>query len=334
MLQGEFDSFYDRVIAYKEEFDEARKITKANTKKRTKRYAFATFIIIIIPLLISMIIGILLLLVNKEFMLKNGESILMLLFFGLIILFAHIYMKYYFKKSDIETTKVGTTYEEIFTSKIMKPMIRLINPSFQYQEFGEISHIIFNKIEPYKYQSYLSRNLIIGNLKNKDEFQLAKITAGRTDRNHWSWLYKEESPYDYTEIFNGILLDIKLCQTINHNIYVRSNCSPTYHSKFKEKKIKNDNKAFNKVFSIYSSDEELTRRIFNDDAIQKLLEYYQEFETDYEITIKNNHIYINISCGDIFEPVPYDYKKDLYYCWNILNFAHDLSNMLVDLVDK
>ena len=72
--------------------------------------------------------------------------------------------------------------------------------------------------------------------------------------------------------------------------------------------------------------------------MQELIDFYNEMKIDYELTIKENHIYIRFWTGPMFEAPSLDKfsldKNILYKYYKILNFTFNLTNDMLKLINE
>lgn len=66
-------------------------------------------------------------------------------------------------------------------------------------------------------------------------------------------------------------------------------------------KMSMDSGEFEKHFDIYATDKILAMRIFTSDIMDFLISFKTENKIKFELTIKNNNLFLRIHCGNMFE---------------------------------
>lgn len=117
-------------------------------------------------------------------------------------------------------------------------------------------------------------------------------------------------------------------------MYIRENRRKV---SFGNLKIHLDSKEFEDIFDVYASNQLKAMQLLTADVMQALIDFYAETDILYEITIKNNYIYIQFPCGMLFETPSLEEfsleKEPLYKYYRILDFALEVSNMLVKIIN-
>ena len=83
-----------------------------------------------------------------------------------------------------------------------------------------------------------------------------------------------------------------------------------------EYKVEMDSREFEKYFDVYAKSNIVAMEILTHDIMEELISFYQKYETNFEILIKNNNVYIRFDTGAMFEP-------------NILKKAHDIDTLWI-----
>lgn len=213
-------------------------------------------------------------------------------------------------------------YRDHFKSKIIKTLIKSFDTSLEYQPQNFMPQSVYEKAEFDTFTWYWSEDMVCGNISNNCKLTMAEV--------HTSVTTKENS----VTIFEGLFTEIKTPKPFNECIYIRQNNKKV---KFNNLKIQLDSKEFEDIFDVYSSNKIVAMQLLTSDVMQKLIEFYNETNILYEITIKDNYIYIEFYCGKLFEVPNIEQfsldKVNLYKYYEILDFTFQLSNMLVNLIN-
>lgn len=226
-------------------------------------------------------------------------------------------------------------YEESFKSKIINKIINFFNSNLIYKYKEGISKQIYDEADFEEYNIYHSEDLITGEINNC-KINMAEVTALYQKKNVNGEIYTESS-------FDGIFAKIETPKPFNTDLYIRKDSSILRKFQFdklsyEKIKIELDSTEFEEIFDIYASNEIQAMQILTADVMEILVEFYNKLAIPFEITIKNNYIYIRFHCGDILEVVPIDKScldKDIIYKnYEILDFILKVINKLVNIIDE
>ena len=227
-------------------------------------------------------------------------------------------------------------FRDKFKNQAIKTLIKSFNESLEYEPKNSIPQEIYEKAEFSTFETYWSEDLISGKVLNDCKVNMAEVHTGVSTNK------------EFITIFNGMFAVIDTPKTFNKAIHIREN---NRNVKFSDLKIELDFTDFENLFDIYSSDEITTMQILTADNMQKLVEFYKKTSIPYEFTIKDNHIYIALPFGRLFEPSkrlliisPKSFSKsdmklfaidreELYRNYLILNYTFELIEILVKIVN-
>lgn len=231
-------------------------------------------------------------------------------------------------------------YEKTYKEKIVKPLIQSFNKNLQYEPNSGLDKELFINgefITWYSSNLYHSNDLVYGLLSNNCKFNMAEVFIKRLYTNTNG--YQSEIP-----IFNGLFAVIETNSSFKDRLYItKDSGSDNKESLYEQRKdyynikSKIDSTEFEKIFDVYSNSQIISLQILTHEVIQMLLDFYNEFKINFEITIKEKFIYIRFSTYDMFE-VPFSNKysldKDtLYKYYRTLDFTLNLSTKLSDLMN-
>lgn len=155
----------------------------------------------------------------------------------------------------------------------------------------------------------------------------------------------DEGHIYYQNIFSGLFIDAKLTKNINSTIYFKKdkgnnsflNKIPLFNSPLNKMKIELDSPEFEEVFDVFSDNRMLTMQILSVDIMQMIVEFKREMKFDFEITIKENDLFIRFKCGQMFENGNIMEealnKERLYRYYKTLEFSLKLSSMLIKSIN-
>lgn len=153
---------------------------------------------------------------------------------------------------------------------------------------------------------------------------IVKISHDATSRQRYSFV-----------LFNGLFIDIKIDKDFHSNLSLIGKKIIKNNNIKKEEEIKVNSTSLEERFKIYCLDKEFAIQFLSLEVMEGLIKADNELEgVSYQVMLKDNHIYLNIDCGDIFAPISYQEKESLYRCYQILNIAFDLIKLLINQVEK
>ena len=205
-------------------------------------------------------------------------------------------------------------YQNDFKEKIITTMVSFFDKDLIYEKNNGIDFSDYIDAEFEKYDRYLSEDLIYGKILNDRTFKMAEILTSKKNRD------RDGQDY-YTTIFYGIFVKAETPKPLNASIYLRKqNSNATIHD---DLKIQMDSSEFEKIWDIYSDNKILTMQILTADIMEILVDFKNKTNIDYEVTIKNNNIYIRFASNNVFEG---DYKnsldkKSIYEYYKIIDFT-------------
>lgn len=194
-------------------------------------------------------------------------------------------------------------YRRYYLSEFNNIFLRLIEPSYLYDDKKVISEKSYKMIQLSSYDRYEANGLISGTLEDCYPFQAGQVTTMST--------YEDQNENRITRIdFDGILYEIKLPINIYSKLYLRSDKKADNAGFFRKLmnpdvlltnlKVQMDSKEFERIFDVYAEDNFFAMRLFTPDAMHDLIKLYTTSSSKFEATIQNDTLYIRFSTGEIF----------------------------------
>ena len=220
-------------------------------------------------------------------------------------------------------------YAELYKNEIVKNYIKLINEKLSYipgiqegeslQEEFRKSQIETRKFNTFEYDDYIEGELSENVYVKMSDINVSNITRDSRGRKQ------------VEEIFSGIFAVTNCKNNINGHIKV------SRERLFKNKKQRTtmDSEEFEKNFDIYSENKILAMQILTSDVMEKLIDFKNKYDFDFEIVFENNYIYLRFFTGKMFEPKIFGNSMDkkllyVYYC--ILDFILVIVNEINKVV--
>lgn len=295
---------------------------------------------------------------------KQDTFILCLLIFGFLdIFFVYIIAKYdnllldlslilficisilIIIKSFIDSIKSNKTKnarnraQAIYTKKykeiIIHDLISHFSNNFSYEAKNGISrtdYTIGGEFE--KTNIYHSEDLIKGSLDNSIQYSIAEV---HTQNKHTD----KEGNTSYVNIFQGVLAKIDTPKPFKSILFIRKHetvLNKDLFIKVNAPRIELDSMEFEKIFDVYGNNKIVALQLLTADIMQELLQFYNDTKIKYEITIKDNSIYLRFPCKNIFEPnITYKLELDrntIYEHYIILEFTFNIINQIIKTINE
>ena len=150
----------------------------------------------------------------------------------------------------------------------------------------------------------------------------------------------------YITVFKGLFAKVEIPKQFNTLLYLRKDIKDkgflnrvlSWKLPFDKLRVELDSSEFEKIFDVYASDKIVAMQLLTADIMQNLIEFYNEMKINYELTIKENCMYIRFWCDDMFEAA--DLKKSaldretLYKYYRMLDFIFKLSEKMLKALDE
>lgn len=190
-----------------------------------------------------------------------------------------------------------------------------------------LSPIVWDEAEFERYDIYHSEDLIKGVLKNNCKFEMSEVLTEDRDTD-------KDGNAIYSTIFSGLVAKIETPKPFNTLLYIRKNSSSKLP--FDKLRTQLDSPEFEKMFDVYASDRIIAMQLLTADIMQDLMQFRNEMKMNYELTIKENSIYIRFWCGEMFEPAHLKKfsldKRTLYKYYRMLNFTFSITDKMSKLL--
>lgn len=266
----------------------------------------------IIICFILFVIGFLLYILLKERLDLNTSRSRRIL--GIPFIPAVIYYIYKYKKYN-------GLYVENYKNKIIKNFLEYINHNLNYHQYGGkglLNYYLDAKFEDNEFNSFVTDDYIEGYNENSTNIEMCNFAL--------------ENVNDKGEFLNmayeGIFSVTQLNSFLTDEIRIKKN---RYTLKNNYNKIEMDSKDFEKYFDVYCNSNILAMEILTHDIMEELVQFYDTYRIEFEIIIKNNHIYIRFNTGVMFEPNILKKSNDMNTLWVYYNVLKFVTNVTVKI---
>ena len=318
-----FEELYSNILA---ENTQSLEYSREGAKSETIKNGIIVTIIIVI--------GIILYSMSYKFFYPNDEIVeLLMLVYGIIGFFVYFKIKPKGKESKI------SEYKNEFKTKIIKALLNAFNENIEYSPIYGISSNSYNEAEFEKYDRYRAEDLMKGTLKNNCNFEMSEVLTEHK--------YKDsDGNTHYSTLFCGMLAKIETPKPFNARLYLRKDRKDkniisrafTGNLPFNDLRVDLDSQEFEKYFDVYCTDKIIAMQLLTADIMQLLVNFQEEMDMEYELTIKNNCIYIRFMSGEMFETANVTKfsldKNILYKYYRMLDFSITLTNKLINLIKE
>lgn len=297
-----FNEVYEEI--YKQNHEELEKLRKDRAKKAATLTAVALIGIIIIMKVATNIMG----------------SIMFLPWFIVISIMLIVI---------ISATNKGK-YTKIFKRKVIEPFVKNIDENLNYNASQGIASVLYRQGEFEHFDLYSSEDAIEGILDDKYQVRMAEVHTQNESRD------SKGRRTTYT-LFHGIFGNVECAKNIGTKLKIHSD-KGMLGNIFKGKtRLEMDSTEFEKYFDINAENKIIAMQILTSDVMQMMIEFREQSKIKYELTIKENQIYIRFHTGEVFEPkmftnsLAYDMLKRYY---DIIDFIFKVSREINKAIEN
>lgn len=267
---------------------------------------------IIIAIIISIIV---------YFILFKDVSTSVSLSYGWLFAIIVITMIISFSKND--------NYTKNFKFKIINELVREFDPNLEFSDKGAVNEGEFLNSEFENRYSYIkTQDVIWGKLTEDIDIKLSDIELIHEDRSG------EETTY--TTVFKGLFGELKLnTNRYMPRIIIRKN-RKRIANKYLEK-IELESAKFENLYDFYTEEPIEALKIFSIDVIEKIVELQEKYKILFELSFKNDKLYLLIHHKNAFETRagknPLDYNL-LYEYYSLIELAGKLGIYFKKILDE
>ena len=208
-------------------------------------------------------------------------------------------------------------YVSEFKEKVIEPFIKNIDDNLEYSPTSGIEPYLYKQGEFEGFDIYRSEDKISGKLDGKYNLIMGEVITEeeRVD--------SEGNSSSYT-LFHGIFGYVECAKNITTKLKIHSDKGLLGKVFQGKTKIEMDSSEFEKYFDVYGENKIIAMQILTSDVMDLMISFRQESKIQYELTIKDNRMYIRFHTGDVFEPKAF--KKALDY--NMLKRYYDIIDFI------
>lgn len=289
---------------------------KELTKNRKKQLEITTIVSVILDIFIIIFLG------------KTMISNLMILLLVIAILDIMIFV--------IVTIISQITPKQLNFNKKYKDIVvkRIINNFYNNSEYfpdKPMPEYIYKNNGYEFYNRYKSKEYFEAQINNKYGIQMAEVeTTKEVERTN----SKGEKEIENVRVFNGLFAKIVIDKSINSELKVMQDKL----FKLYKDRVSMDSSEFEKYFDVKASDSIIAMQLLTADVMEELVKCKNNTNMKYDITIRNNEIYLRFHSGTMsfnmeeLKDGVLD-KNVIHRYFYTLNFTYNLANKLIDTIN-
>ena len=218
------------------------------------------------------------------------------------------------------------SYKITYKKEIIEEFIKLVSAEIEYKTSSFDTDVIVGNYKRANFDSKIFNKFdiddyIVGKLEDNVYVEISDLNIQKKE----IYYHKGRRKETIIEIFKGIFSKTECDKDIGTYIKISKNKLKVFEQ---YNRVEMDSQEFEKYFDIYSENKILTMQLLTSDVMATLIDFYNKYNIDYEIVIRNNKIYMRFFTGAMFEPKIFGNSMDKelllkYYC--ILKFIVDVT---------
>ena len=205
--------------------------------------------------------------------------------------------------------KQQRAYRAIYKKDVVKQIVNLINPDWQYESEGRISSTNYRNSQLFatKWDKYEGDDLVSGIIE-KTDFRFSELyTQYKTYETDSDGDTKEE----WHTIFKGLFAHADFNKEIKGRTFILPEHAAKQISKFgmsindggKTELVKLENPEFEKIFKVYGTDQIESRYVLTPTMMEAMVNIYKKYKRRVYFSFIGSRVYVAMSFNkDLFEP--------------------------------
>lgn len=216
---------------------------------------------------------------------------------------------------------------------IINIMFKSFDNNIEYYTKEGIAPEIYNKTGVESYDYYHSNHLMTFSINSHYKLQMAETETQ----------YKNEQTENIVTAFAGTFATLNTPKPFRERLYIKKDMhngkdNTAKKLPYKDMRIELDSQDFEEKFDVYASNKIIAMQLLTPDVMLLLNDFYKYIQSKFEITIKNDNIYIRIWNGATFSnsllnPTKLD-KEIIYKNYRTINFILNISKKLIELINE
>jgi len=205
--------------------------------------------------------------------------------------------------------KQQKAYRAIYKQDVVKEIVRLINPDWQYRSEGRISESDYNSSQLFntRLDRYEGDDLVSGVI-DKTDFKFSELhTQYKTTKTD----SEGKTETEWHTVFKGLFAHADFNKEINGRTFVLPQHASKQFSKFgmsinnggKTELVKLENPEFEKIFKVYGTDQIESRYVLTPTMMEAMVNIYKKYDRRVYFSFIGSRVYVAMSFNkDLFEP--------------------------------
>ena len=200
-------------------------------------------------------------------------------------------------------------YRLYFKQNVVREIVRMINPSWQYNSEGRISESDYDRSQLFntRLDRYEGDDLVEGQIEKTDFIFSELHTQYKTTKTNSDGKTETE----WHTVFKGLFAHADFNKQIKGRTFVLPEHASKQFNKFgmsvndggKTELVKLENPEFEKIFKVYGTDQIESRYILTPKMMEAMVNIYKQYKRRVYFSFIGSRIYVAMSFNrDLFEP--------------------------------
>ena len=214
-------------------------------------------------------------------------------------------------------------YNDKFKKEVIENFIKEFDSNLEFDPHEGIVPKVYRAGEFESFNRYHSEDLIKGKLDNKYSLLMSEVLTQDESTD------SEGHTHTYT-VFHGIFGVVESAKPIPGFLKIHSDKGFLGKIFKGSNKIEMDSSEFEKDFDVYGTDKIMIMQLLTSDIMETLMEFKRQSKIKYELTIKEQVIYIRFHTGPVFEANVLKDSLD----FNMLKKYYDIIEFILNVTRK
>lgn len=209
----------------------------------------------------------------------------------------------------IVVRKQQKEYRVIYKQSVVKEIVKLINPDWQYNSEGRISESDYNSGQLFntRLDKYEGDDLVNGIIE-KTDFRFSELhTQYKTTKTN----SEGKTETEWHTVFKGLFAHADFNKEIKGRTFILPEHASKQFNKFgmsindggKTELVKLENPEFEKIFKVYGTDQIESRYVLTPTMMEAMVNIYKKYKKRVYFSFIGSRVYVAMSFNkDLFEP--------------------------------
>ena len=227
----------------------------------------------------------------------------------------------------------ATKYTKTYKEEVVKKFIKAYDENLEFLYEKGIPKATYREGAFENFDRYHSEDLIMGNIDGHN-IMMGEV---HTEREYETTDSDGHSQTQYETVFHGLFGLSELDKSYHGMVRIHAD-KGLFGKIFQDKKrIEMDSSEFEKHFDVMADDKIQAMQILTSDIMDLMLNFLKDSKIKFELTIRNNKLYIRFKTGGMFEgniiksSVDFDSLKKVY---DVINFTFDITRAFAKVIDE